>query len=109
MAFEDKRRTKRFDVQLAVRVRRVDEEVTGITQNLSLGGMLVQVGFEPALELGDRVQASFSVPQLGESIEIEAEVRWTAGAVVGLQFSTGLRAKQTWALGKFLESLVNPS
>lgn len=109
MAFEDKRRTKRFDVQLAVRVRRGDEDATGVTQNLSLGGMLASVGFEPALKLGERVQVSFSVPQLAEPVEAEAEVRWIAGAVTGLQFATGLRAKQTWALGKFLESLARAS
>lgn len=80
-----------------------------MTQNLSLGGMLASIDFEPALALGQSVHVSFSVPQLAEPIEVEAEVRWTAGAVIGLQFSTGLRAKQTWALGKFLESLANAS
>lgn len=80
-----------------------------MSQNLSLGGMLGSVGFEPALALGESVHVSFSVPQLAEPIEVEAEVRWTAGAVIGLQFSTGLRAKQTWALGKFLDSLANAS
>ena len=77
-----------------------------MTQNLSLGGMLASVGFEPPLQLSDRVLVSFSVPQLKESIEVEAEVRWTARGVIGLQFSAGLRAKQTWALGKFLEALA---
>lgn len=109
MAFEDKRRTKRFDVQLAVRVRRGDEEVSGMTQNLSLGGMLASVDFEPAVQLGDKVRVSFCVPQLAEPIEVEAEVRWTAGTGTGFQFAAGLRAKQTWALGKFFDSLANGS
>ena len=106
MAFEDKRRAKRFDVQLALRVRRGETSSTGMTQNLSLGGMLASVGIEPSLQLGEHVHVSFSVPQLAEPIEVEADVRWTAGAVIGIQFSTGLRAKQAWALGKFLESLA---
>jgi hypothetical protein len=109
MTFEDKRRTKRFDVQLALRVRRGDEEVTGMTQNLSLGGMLASVAFEPALQVGDKVHVTFSVPQLADPIEAQAEVRWMAAPAVGLQFVTGLRAKQTWALGKFLESLASGS
>lgn len=109
MAFEDKRRTKRFDVQLALRISRGDEVVTGMTQNLSLGGMLASVDIDPPLQLGDKVQVSFSVPQLADPVEVEAEVRWTAGAVIGLQFAAGLRAKQTWALGKFLESLASGS
>lgn len=109
MAFEDKRRTKRFDVQLALRVRRGEQHITGMTQNLSRGGMLASVAVEPALKLGESLLVSFSVPKLQEPIEVEAEVRWTAGAVIGLQFSTGLRAKQTWALGKFLASLANAS
>jgi len=109
MAFEDKRRTKRFDVQLALRVQRGDEEVIGMTQNLSLGGMLASAEFEPALQLGDKVQVSFAVPQLADPILVEAEVRWAAPTGIGLQFSAGLRAKQTWALGKFLDSLANGS
>lgn len=109
MAFEDKRRSKRFDVQLALRVRRGDDEVTGMTQNLSLGGMLASVAIEPALEVGDRVHVGFSVPQLPDPIEAEAEVRWVASGSIGLQFVTGLRAKHTWALGKFLDSLASGS
>lgn len=106
MAFEDKRRTKRFDVQLALRVRRGEEEITGMTENLSLGGLLGSAAFEPPLEVGDRVHLAFSVPQLDGPIEVEAEVRWMKGASVGFQFVTGLRAKHTWALGKFLDALA---
>lgn len=109
MTFEDKRRTKRFDVQLALRVRRGEAEATGITQNLSRGGLLATVALDPPLQVGERVQVAFSVPQLAEPIEVEAEVRWMAAPAVGLQFVTGLRAKQTWALGKFLESLASGS
>lgn len=109
MAFEDKRRTKRFDVQLALRVRRGDEEVTAMTQNLSLGGMLANVPLDPVLQMGERVHVSFSVPQIPDPIEADAEVRWTNGASAGLQFVTGLRAKHTWALGKFLEGLASGS
>jgi len=109
MAFEDKRRTKRFDVQLALKVQRGDEALVGMTRNLSLGGMLASVAVEPGWQMGERVEVSFSLPQLSEAIEVEAEVRWTAPDAVGLQFVTGLRAKQTWALGKFLESLASGS
>lgn len=109
MGFEDKRRSQRFDVQLALRVRRGDEEVTGMTQNLSLGGLLANVPLDPVLQMGERVHIAFSVPQISDPIEADAEVRWTSGDSAGLQFVTGLRAKHTWALGKFLESLANGS
>ena len=106
MAFEDKRRSQRFDVQLALQVRRGEQEVTGLTENLSLGGLLASVAFEPALAVGDRVHLAFSLPQYEGPIEVEAEVRWAKGASLGFQFVTGLRAKHTWALGKFLEALA---
>ncbi len=109
MAFEDKRRSKRFDVQLALRVRRGEETVAGMTQNVSLGGMLASVPLEPQPGIGDRMMVSFSVPVLPEPIEVEAEVRWIRGGALGLQFTTGLRAKQTWAIGKFLETLASGS
>ncbi len=107
MAFEDKRRSQRFDVQLELRVVRGDDEVTGMTQNLSRGGMLASVPLDPAPAMGERMRVSFAVPELQEAIEVEAEVRWISGGAIGLQFTTGLRAKQTWALGRFLETLAS--
>lgn len=105
MAFEDKRRTKRFDVEIAFAVRRGDQTYAGTTRNISLGGALVEVALDPPAKLGDRVDTSFSIPGLDGPIEAQAEVRWLSGSGLGLQFVTGLRAKQTWALGRFLESL----
>ncbi len=106
MSFEDKRRNKRFDVELAVVVRRADVDVAGVTQNLSLGGLMADVPLDPSPALGQRLRVSFSLPGLDGPIQADAEVRWCSGSVVGLQFVTGLRAKETWALGRFLESLA---
>ncbi|MEM6292381.1 MAG: PilZ domain-containing protein [Myxococcota bacterium] len=107
MGFEDKRRSQRYDAQLALRVTRGDDTVVGMTQNVSLGGVMASVPLEPVPALGERLQLSFSIPQLDAPIEVEAEVRWAAESGLGLQFMTGLRAKQTWALGRFLESLAS--
>lgn len=80
-----------------------------MTQNISLGGMLANVPLDPALRMGERVHVSFSVPQSADPIEADAEVRWANATSAGLQFVTGLRAKHTWALGKFLEGLASRS
>ncbi len=107
MGFEDKRRSQRYDVQLALRVTRGEDTVVGMTRNVSLGGLMAEVPLDPAPSLGERLQLSFSIPQLDGPIEVEAEVRWMGASGLGLQFMTGLRAKQTWALGRFLESLAS--
>jgi len=107
MSVGEKRRAKRFDVELALRVRRNGEESVSTTKNLSRGGLLATLVLDPVLRVGDRLHVAFSVPQSSDPIEAEAEVRWTHGGDVGLQFVTGLRAKHTWALGKFLESLAS--
>ncbi len=50
-----------------------------------------------------RVRIAFAVPGY-ERIDAPATVRWGDIGGSGLQFD-GLRAKETWALGKYIESL----
>lgn len=108
MSFVDKRRTQRYDVEQPIEIYRGDAEFLGMTTNLSLGGASVRVDLDPPGKIGERVRVSFRIPQLEDPIVVTAEIRWRDGmdaARLGLQFMTGLRAKQTWALGRYFETL----
>jgi hypothetical protein len=103
----DKRRTKRFEIQHEVSVVRGDVQVVGITQNISLGGIRLRVELDPPAKIGDRLSVLLKIPKLEQPLRADAEVRWRDNAdraTIGVQFLTGLRAKETWALGQFLEA-----
>lgn len=103
----DNRASARYQVEIDMHVVAADgREATGRTLNLSLGGTLVLVPVTPPLRVGERVEVSFRVPELATPLTASADVRWVGDldeALVGLQFATGFRAKETWALGRFLE------
>lgn len=73
-----------------------------VIENLSLGG--AQITFQRRLAMGQRVQLLFQVPGRDTAVEVGATVRWSNPESTGLQFE-GLRARDVWALSKFLESL----
>lgn len=104
----EKRRNQRFRVQTEIEVTRGETRVVGTTENLSLGGAMFRAELEPTLKIGERVGISFELPDLKDRVKAEAEVRWVSGtdaATVGVQFTTGLRAKETWALNQLLSRL----
>lgn len=108
MSFAEKRTSERIFVEQEIRVRRGEEEFVGSTANLSLGGAQLRVDLSPSAKIGERIHVSFRVPQLADPLEAQAEVRWRSeidGAMIGIQFTTGFRARQTWALGRYLEEL----
>jgi c-di-GMP-binding flagellar brake protein YcgR len=108
MNLAEKRTHERIFVEQEIRIFRGDEEFAGITANLSLGGLQVRVGLSPPAKLGERLRVSFRVPELPDPIEAQVQVRWRSEidpSMLGLQFVTGFRAKQTWALGRYLEGL----
>jgi hypothetical protein len=70
--------------------------------NLSVGGALVSD--VPALRMDVRVKLTFALPDLEEVVEIHAKVRWSTVNQIGLQFE-GMRAREVWALNRYLKSL----
>jgi hypothetical protein len=105
--FTDKRRTTRFQIEQEIRVTRGDVEVVGVTHNVSLGGVKLRVELDPPARIGDRLVVAMKIPQLEQPLRADAEVRWrdnVDAATIGVQFLTGFRAKETWALGQFLEA-----
>lgn len=107
MPSSDKRASTRYEVEIDMQLVASDgREAPARTLNLSLGGSLVRVLTPISFQVGDRVRVSFQVPDMAAPLTASADVRWLGDlddALLGLQFVTGFRAKETWALGRFLE------
>ncbi|MBK6915910.1 MAG: PilZ domain-containing protein [Deltaproteobacteria bacterium] len=100
----EQRRTERIATTLAILVTRDGVEHRGSTINLSLGGALVRVQLTPPPHVGQRVRVALTVPTHAAPLVADAEVRWIGPlGEYGLQFVTGFRARETWALGQWLE------
>jgi PilZ domain len=99
----DNRRTStRYDVTIPSKLT-INGALMDVTMtNLSLGGALI-AGTKEAM--GQRLQISFRVPTLKESIEIGAVVRWADANGIGIQFD-GLRAQEVWALNEYFKQLA---
>ena len=94
------RSAPRYTVQVEVKVTIASERYTATTRNLSIGGALVDAAVKPAFNT--RVQLRFVVPTQEEPIKAGGVVRWSDSTGFGVQFD-GLRARDVWALGKYLE------
>jgi c-di-GMP-binding flagellar brake protein YcgR len=102
----EQRTTERIATTLAVRVERDGKVFEGETVNLSLGGMLLNVVTDPPPRVGERWDVSVVLPTLEQPLRAQAEVRWIGlASECGVQFSTGFRARETWALGQWLDRI----
>lgn len=102
-----RRASLRFPVSLSATLTLAGVAHTCAVSNLSMGGALVStVGV--AVAMGHQVRLCFVLPVLREEINTPATVRWLAEDGIGLQFD-GLRAREVWALGKYLEQLREPT
>lgn len=98
----NRRSAHRYDVEIPGELV-IDGERRVVTiQNLALGG--AQIALSERLALGRPVRISFRVPTLGDTIEVDATVRWVQAGCVGLQFA-GLRPKHVWSLNRYFASL----
>ncbi len=106
MTRSELRKTERVDTKLAIRIDRAGERVDGETINLSLGGTLLRATIEPPPRVGERWQIELVLPTLDAPLRADAEVRWVGGdGECGVQFSTGFRARETWALGQWFDRI----
>ncbi len=102
----EQRTFERLRARLPIQVTIAGEVRVGATLNVSLGGALVRLDRGDPPAVGARVRASLSLPTLASPIEVDAEIRWAQDdGRFGLQFVSGLRARETWALGQWLERL----
>ena len=102
----EQRSSERFDIERDIELVRGEETVQGTTVNLSLGGAMVRAGFSPPLSMGDKLRVSFELPGLDAPVRMEAQVRWVSDidpSRAGIQFLTGFRAKEAYALGALLK------
>ncbi len=108
MAGEEQRASERILVRRDIELVRGSDTLRGATENLSLGGALVRIAAEPPLRAGERLGVSFTLPGLQEPVRAEADVRWVNDVdrgLAGIQFLTGFRAKETWALHQLINRL----
>jgi len=101
----EKRLSDRVAIDLPVKIGRTGGELVGRMINLSLGGSRVELDVPVPPTVGERVHVTFSIPNVPTPLQADAEVRWAAQGetlLVGLQFLTGFRAQETWALGRYL-------
>jgi hypothetical protein len=98
---DNRRSSTRHDVDIAGRVKIGAETENCRVGNLSNGGAYIVLR---RLPMGERVTLWFRIPTHDAEIEASGTVRWATDQGIGIQFD-GLRARETWALGKFFESL----
>jgi len=86
---DNRRASERFAVALPVESRGGAAPLRGTTSNLSFGGACLELD-DDVPEIGSAVKLAFAVPGRPEPIEVEAEVRWTAGERrCGIMFRRG--------------------
>jgi len=97
---------ERHAIRREIQVTRGDDVVDGMTEDLSLGGAQIHVQIDPPLKTSDRVRLKFTLPDLADPVTVDAQVRWVSDvdrSYVGVQFMSGFRAKETWALNRFID------
>lgn len=97
----NRRASTRHDVEIEAHVTVDGTPAKCSLHNVSQGGAFATV---IGLGVGTTVTVRFELPPVREVVEVSAIVRWTTSEGVGLQFG-GLRAREAWALGRFLEAL----
>jgi uncharacterized protein (TIGR02266 family) len=68
------RASERFDLEVTVDLESDHNFYTGLTQNISAGGLFIATNV--LRHIGDRITLKFSLPGTTQSMAIETEVRW---------------------------------
>jgi uncharacterized protein (TIGR02266 family) len=68
------RSAERFELQVAVDFESDHNFYTGLTQNISTGGLFIAT--HQMRRIGDRIKVSFSLPGAPGPIAVDTEVRW---------------------------------
>jgi c-di-GMP-binding flagellar brake protein YcgR len=106
---ERRRQPERAALRREVQISRGGTRASGVTDNLSLGGAMIVCDADPPLRVGERITLSFALPLLDAPVRTEAEVRWINDIdrrCAGVQFLTGLRARETWALDQLIRDAL---
>jgi uncharacterized protein (TIGR02266 family) len=105
------RASERFDLEVKVDLESDHNFYTGLTQNISAGGLFIATN--AIRKIGDRITLQFSLPGTPEPLAVETEVRWIRensalsrvdGATgMGVRF-VNLSPQAATAIQQFLES-----
>jgi uncharacterized protein (TIGR02266 family) len=68
------RAAERFDLEVKVDLESDHNFYTGLTQNISSGGVFIAT--HHIRKIGERITLKFSLPGSDQSIAVETEVRW---------------------------------
>ena len=103
------RASERFDLEIKVDLESDHNFYTGLTQNISAGGLFIAT--HALKKIGDRITLKFTLPGNAESVTVETEVRWirentalmrAEGTGMGVRF-INLSAEASAAINKFLQ------
>jgi hypothetical protein len=84
-----------IDVPAELLVKRSGERLKGITRDISLGGMQLQI--QPLVAFGEEIEIYVALPGQKVACVLPAVVRWGRGDVLGAQFRL-LGARETYAI-----------
>ena len=84
------RAAERFDLEVKVDLESDHNFYTGLTQNISSGGLFIATN--ALRKIGDRITLKFSLPGSVEPLAVETEVRWIRenSALHRVEGSTGM-------------------
>ena len=105
------RAAERFDLEVKVDLESDHNFYTGLTQNISAGGLFIAT--HHLRRIGDQITLKFTLPGSEKPVEVETEVRWIrensalmradAGTGMGVRF-INLSPQASAAITAFLES-----
>ena len=75
-------------------------ERSGVSVNVSLGGMFIRAAEPPPFH--STVRLRFRIPALRQDTNVDAHVRWIEEGGFGVQF-IGLRAIEVWGLNQLFK------
>lgn len=105
------RASERFDLEIKVDLESDTNFYTGLTQNISAGGLFIAT--HHIRRIGDRITLKFTLPGSDRVIDVETEVRWIrensalqrvdGASGMGVRF-INLSAEASAAINGFLQS-----
>ena len=105
------RASERFDLEVTVDLESDHNFYTGLTQNISSGGVFIAT--HHLRKIGDRITLKFTLPGSSKPVEVETEVRWIrentalmradGGTGMGVRF-INLSPEAKTAIDGFLQS-----
>ena len=105
------RASERFDLEVTVDLESDHNFYTGLTQNISSGGVFIAT--HHLRKIGDRITLKFTLPGSPKTVEVETEVRWIrentalmradGGTGMGVRF-INLSPEASAAINSFIQS-----